>query len=91
MLQTRDVHAEVAGNGGTDLLLVEILPFDPACLYGILRESPQDRLLPEFEAEALHPADQPTLLVPDCSQGFDHIPLAPSELGPIRILVDIPR
>ena len=67
--QTGGIQAKTARDRRTDLLGVQLLAFDFARLDDIFGESPQDSLLTEIEAERLHPADQPALLMPDSSQG----------------------
>src|SRR5271168_5024155 len=67
-LESADIEAKTPGNRGPHLLGVEPFPFDLAALEHVRCQGLEHSLLLELEAECLHAADQPALLVAHGSQ-----------------------
>jgi len=88
-LECTDIDAEAAGNRGSDLFSVELLPLDFTAIENVGREGLQDGLLAEVESEGFHVADKPALPVPDGGQRFGEVFPVPGEPGPTLKVVDI--
>lgn len=88
-LKRADIHAETAGNRGSDLVGVQLLTLDFTALDHIGGESLQYGLLTESEPEGFHVANQPALPVTDSSQRFGQLVAVPAKPGPVLKLVDI--
>lgn len=64
----RDLDAHAPRDRGTDLLSIQLLPFNLARLDNVLRERGQGRFLAQLEAQAFHLAEQATLSMPRITQ-----------------------
>jgi stress-induced morphogen len=62
-LQSANVHAQPAGNGGAHLTAIKVLSFDFAGLENVVGQRAQNGFLLQREAESLHASEQTTLLV----------------------------
>jgi hypothetical protein len=88
-LQPADVDSEPTRDRRANLIGVKLLAFDLAALHHVLGERAEKGLLSQPEAERLHLAAQAPLQVPGCSQRGRQASLIPTELGPVRKLMDI--
>ena len=88
-LQPADVDPEPARDRRAHLVGVQLLAFDLAALQHVFGERAENGLLPDPEAERLHLADQAPLQVPGCSQRCRQTPVVPTELRPVRKLMNI--
>jgi hypothetical protein len=84
-----NIHAEAAGNRGSDLFSVKLFPLDLTALEHISSQRFQDGLLAEVESEDFHMTDQPALAVADARQRLGEVMPIPDELGPVLKLVDV--
>ena len=89
LLESADVHAEVARNRGSDLFGVELFPFDLATLEHIGGQGLQDGFLAEIESEGFHVANQPPLAMAEIGETFSETLPVPVKPGPVRKLVDV--
>jgi hypothetical protein len=87
-LQPADVDAKPARDGRAHLAGVEFLAFDLAAFQDVFGESAKHGFLFHSEAERLHLAEQPPLAVPGCSERDRQPPVIPTELRPVRKLMD---
>ena len=90
-LQPADIDSEPTRDRRADLVGVQLLAFDLAALQHVFGERAENGLLSDPEAERLHLADQAPLQVPGCSQRGRQPSVIPTELGPVRKLMDICR
>jgi len=88
-LQPADIDSEPTCDRRADLFSVQLLAFDLAAIQHVFGERPKNGLLLDPKAECLHPSNQPPLQVPGCSQRGSQPAVIPTELGPVRKLMDI--
>src|SRR5688572_27758882 len=88
-LKPTDVETKPTSDGRADLIGIELLAFDLTALDHVLGEGAKNSLLFQPETERFHLADQSALQVPGGGQRRRQAPRVPSELGPIRKLMDI--
>jgi hypothetical protein len=80
------VYAKATRQGGADLTGIE---FDLAALQNIVRERPEDGLLPDGEVQRAHLPAEVSLLEPGGRERCSESPMIPAELRPIRKLMDV--
>ena len=88
-LQTADVDSEPTRDRRTNLVGIQLLAFDLAALEHVLSQREENGFFPDFEAEGLHLSDHPSLQMPGCGQGRGQSPVSPTELWPLRKLMNI--
>ena len=88
-LQPADVDAKLARDRRADLIGIQPVALDLAALDHVVGESAEDGFLPQPETERFHLADEPALQVPSGGEGRGQPGVVPSEIGPIRKLMDI--
>ena len=81
--------AEVPGDGGTDTGRVEDLPLDFAGLDHVGGQSLQEGLLPEFDSQRLHAAQEVSLEAFDPAELGGESAVVPGEGRPFRLLVQV--
>ena len=89
MAKSTDVHAQMTGKRGVNLLLVQFLPFDVTTLKNILSKRLENRFLSKVETQRLHAPKETPLAVPYGSQHVGQCLLIPVEARPIRMLMEI--
>jgi hypothetical protein len=88
-VERADLHAEAARDRRAYLLSLEPLPLDLAALDDVRSQGPQNRLLPEVEAEGLHAAEQAPLPMAHGRQRLCQVVGIPPKSGPVQKLVDV--
>ena len=88
-LQTADIDPQPARDRRPDLVRVQPLAFDLAALQHVFGERTEHALLFDLEAKRLHLADQAPLEMSGSRQRSRQPPVIPTELGPLRKLMDI--
>lgn len=83
------IQAEPPRNRRAHLIGIEVLALDLAGLEDIQRQRLKLSLFLEIEPQPFHPAQQPTLPVPDLGQRHGQSFPVPVEPRPVRQLVDI--
>ena len=84
-----DVHAQSPRYRGPDLLAVKLLAFNLAGFQDLLSQRLQDSLFAELEAEPLHAANQPSLVMTHRRQGHGEHLVVPPKPRHVRKLMDI--
>jgi hypothetical protein len=87
--QPADIHPEPTRDRRADLIGVQLLAFDFAALQHVFGERAENGLLSDPEAERLHLADKAPLQVPGYSQRGRQTSVIPTELRPVRKIMDI--
>ncbi|MDR6954772.1 hypothetical protein J2X65_004148 [Ancylobacter sp. 3268] len=85
--QAGNIHAEAAGDRGTDLFPVKHLAFDLAGLQNVFGQH-MDDFLAKREAKCLHAADQPPLSMSHGREALDELLIAPVQIRPVSQTMD---
>jgi hypothetical protein len=88
-LESTDIDAESARDGGPHLFRVEFLPFDFTALEHVGHKSLQGSLLAKLKAEGFHMARQPSLPVANVGERISEPFPIPSEPRPVLKLMNV--